>query len=270
MKFRKCSRRRRVFDLLLLLCIPVLFYACADSVIFQPPECSYRPSAHLLLLATEDGHTIAAYYLPPPDDEGAVVLYSHGNAEDIGQLRPFLQHYHLQGFGILAWDYRGYGLSDGRASEQATYADIEAVYHYLTDHEQIVPARILIHGRSVGCGPSVWLACRKPAGGLILESPFLSAYRVVTRIPLIPFDKYDNLGRIQNVHCPVLFIHGRDDRVVPFWHGETLYESANQPKTNYWVDCAGHNDLVDKAGKTYWNILQDFKAKTQTAQNPGE
>lgn len=264
----KRTKKRRIFDLFLLLCIPLLFYSCVDAMIFYPPACSYRPSTHTVMIPVADQQQIAAYYLPPPDGSAPVVLFSHGNAEDIGHLRPFIQAYHLHGFGMLAYDYRGYGLSEGTPSEQNTYADIEAAWRYLTEQEKIAPSRIIIHGRSVGSGPSVWLAERHTPAGLILESPFVSAYRVMTRIPLIPFDKYNNLARIKKVDCPVLVIHGRNDRVVPFWHGQTLYNAANDPKHHYWVDNAGHNDLLDHAGQTYWTTLQTFKDQLNHTPQP--
>ena len=256
---KKHSKARRIFDVFLLLSIPLLFYSCVDEMIFQPPACSYQSSAHTVMIPVENSRQIAAYYLPPVNPDAFLVLYSHGNAEDIGQLRDFIQAYYLQGFGILAYDYRGYGLSDGVASEQNSYRDIEAAWQYLTIHEHIAPSRIIIHGRSVGCGPSVWLAARHTPAGVILESPFVSAYRVMTRIPILPFDKFNNLARIKDIHSRLLVIHGRDDRVVPFWHGQALYDAANDPKQHYWVDHSGHNNLVYKAGESYWKTLQNFK-----------
>jgi hypothetical protein len=268
MKTKTRSKARRIVDLLLLTAVPLLFYSCVDELIFYPPACSYRPSTHMVMIPSADNQQIAAYYLPPPGDHAFTVLFSHGNAEDIGHLRDFVQYYHLQGFGILAYDYRGYGRSDGVPSEQATYADIEAAFKYLTEREQIDPSRIIAHGRSVGCGPTVWLASHHPLAGVILESPFVSAYRVMTRVPIIPFDKYPNLSRIKDIRCPVLVIHGRDDRVVPFWHGQTLYNAANDPKHHYWVDNAGHNDLLYHAGQTYWTTLQTFKDQLERTPQP--
>ncbi|MHC4927961.1 MAG: alpha/beta hydrolase [Planctomycetota bacterium] len=217
-------------------------------MIFLPPAASYQRSSSLIMIPVENGQQIAAYYLPPENGD-FVVLFSHGNAEDIGQNLGFFQEYQMQEVGILGYDYRGYGLSDGKASEQNTYRDIAAAYNYLIDQQQIAPERIIVHGRSVGSGPSVWLAANYPVGALVLESPFVSAFRVRTRWPIIPFDKYNNLGRIKNI---------KNDRIVGFWHGEKLYEAAAEPKMNYWVPNAGHNNLIYTAGDEYWDKLNEF------------
>ena len=108
--------------------------------------------------------------------------------------------------------------------------DVEAAYAYLVNELGVAPQRIIVLGRSVGSGPATYLASRKPVGALLLESPFVSAFRVVTGIPILPFDKFNNLSRIGQVHCPALVVHGTADRVVAFWHGRKLYEAANEPK----------------------------------------
>jgi len=265
----KINRKRRIFDLFILLTLPILFYSCADSMIFHPPKCSYATSRHLITIPTADSQQIAALYWPA-EPNNYVVLLSHGNAEDIGQLRDHIQRFHIEGFGILTYDYRGYGLSEGKPTEQNTYEDIEAAYQYLTAEQEIDPSQIIVHGRSVGCGPSVRLAEQYPVGGLILESPFVSAFRVVTRWPILPFDKFNNLARIKNINCPLLVIHGQQDRIVPFWHGQTIYEEANPPKMHYWVEDAGHNDLIYHAGKDYWKTLLEFEQLIERIQKERE
>jgi abhydrolase domain-containing protein 17 len=81
---------------------------------------------------------------------------------------------------------------------------------------------------------------------------------VVTRIPIIPFDKFDNLKKITQLHCPLLIIHGTSDTIIPFWHGEKLYKAATVPKQFYVVKDAGHNDLVMIAGEEYWQTIANF------------
>ncbi|MHC5162858.1 MAG: alpha/beta hydrolase, partial [Planctomycetota bacterium] len=138
-----------------------------------------------------------------------------------------------------------------------TYKDIVAAYRYLVENLNTDPNTIIVHGRSVGSGPSCFLASQKPVGGLILESAFTSVHRVAIGMSL-PFDPYNNLMRIQSIDCPLLIIHGKRDSVIPFWHGQTLYEIANKPKMNYWVETAGHNDLLYRAGNYYWKTLDRF------------
>lgn len=129
---------------------------------------------------------------------------------------------------------------------------------YLRTQQQLRPEQILVFGRSVGGGPSVELAAHYPVGGLILESAFTSAFRVITHIPIFPFDKFNNLGKISSVSCPVLVIHGREDEVIPFWHGETLYANVLSSKMCLWVPSAHHDDVMWMAGDRYWEALAEF------------
>ncbi|TAF12649.1 MAG: alpha/beta hydrolase, partial [Nostocales cyanobacterium] len=99
---------------------------------------------------------------------------------------------------------------------------------------------------------------RKPVGGLVLESAFTSAFRVVVPIPILPFDKFNNISKIAKVKCPVLVMHGKQDEVVPFTHGEKLFNAVNSPKLYLWVDSAQHNDFSDVAGEKYGQTLQEF------------
>jgi fermentation-respiration switch protein FrsA (DUF1100 family) len=186
------------------------------------------------------------------------ILYSHGNAEDLGDIQDILHQFYEHGFSIMAYDYSGYGTSTGTPSEQTTYTNILTVYEHLLHEYHLRAEDILVFGRSVGGGPSVDLAARKPVGGLIIESSFVSAFRVVTRFPIFPFDKFNNLCKISAVSCPVLVIHGKRDGTIPFWHGKTLYEKAHFPKMKFWVDKAHHDDVVWIAGEVYWNVIEQF------------
>jgi fermentation-respiration switch protein FrsA (DUF1100 family) len=246
-------------------CLLLFIYLFSDRIIFwgQGRQSSYRDSPEILKIKTKDGTEISALYFSEPNSE-FTVLYSHGNAEDIGDIREILETFRDKGFSVLAYDYRGYGTSAGAPSEKNAYEDVEAVYEYLVGKLGCPPDRIIALGRSLGGGVAMHLACRKKVAGLILESSFVTAFRVATRIPLTPFDKFRNIDKIRKVRCPVLVIHGRDDEVVPFWHGEKLFEAANEPKLKFWVDGAGHNDLFWAAGSRYWDIIKTFTGVIQT------
>lgn len=228
-------------------------------MIFLPPASSYAagqlPIVHV---PTRDGARIATLHLH--DSSAAfTILYSHGNAEDLGHLASLLERLHGAGFSVLAYDYRGYGLSTGGPpTTNGAFHDIHAVYRHAVETLGIPPERLLVLGRSVGSGPATELAAREPIGGLILESGFTSAYRVMTRIPLLPFDPFPNMKHIRDVTCPVLVVHGTDDEVIASWHGRKLFEAAPDPKQMFWVEGAGHNDLVSVAGARYWDALLKF------------
>jgi abhydrolase domain-containing protein 17 len=118
-------------------------------------------------------------------------------------------------------------------SEKNAYQDIESAYHYLTEKLDISADKIIAYGRSVGGGSAVNLAVNHPLAGLILESSFTSAFRVVIPFPILPFDKFPNLQKITKINIPILIIHGTDDQVIPLKHGKKLFEAANDPKLFY-------------------------------------
>ena len=229
----------------------------AESVIFQPPAPQYREGNELIRLRSANGAQIAALYLNYPDAK-YTILYSHGNAEDLGWNRDLLEEYHRRGFNVLGYDYQGYGLSQGKPSERNAYADEEAAFQFLVNEKKIPPERIIAVGQSLGGAMAIDLASKHRLGGLIVQSSFTSAFRVLTRFPIIPFDKFNSVGKIKRVSCPVLVIHGRAGSVIGFWNSELLYAAAPGPKQKWWVDRANHNDilLVDAPG--YWKAVGEF------------
>lgn len=244
------------------LLIAVAFFFLADSVLFQPPYASYKDTTPIfkIPLLKSNGH-ISAIYLANPQAK-YTILFSHGNAEDLGTLLPFLKLFQQHGFAILAYDYQGYGTSDGKSSEKNTYQDIESAYHYLTKTLGLSSQNIIVYGRSIGSGPSIYLATQFPIRALILESPFVSAFRVQTALPL-PFDKYPNLKQITKISVPLLVIHGNNDNVVPLWHGKKIFSAAKGPKQAYWVEGANHNNILQTAQNRYWQTLDSFITKIE-------
>jgi len=243
--------------LIILVVLLILTFSCADSMIFRPPPAGYGVDDDLHWIETADGQRIAAMYFEKPGAE-FTIIFSHGNAEDIGHNTEFFQTLNRWGYSVLAYDYRGYGLSEGRPSERKAYQDIEAAYAWLVDTLGTDPCSVIALGRSIGSGPAVHLATCKPLAGLVLESGLTSAFRVMTRRGILPFDRFANIEKIAEVRCPVLVVHGLDDRIVPPWHGKALYEAANEPKQFLWVEHAGHNDLAWVAGIRYRRAMEEF------------
>jgi abhydrolase domain-containing protein 17 len=235
--------------------IYVFFYS--DRLIFMPPPTSYSDTSEILKLTTSNGDRISAMYLPNPSAT-YTLLYAHGNAEDLGKILPILENIRSIGFSVFSYDYRGYGTSEGKPSEHNAYQDINAAYQYLTQNLDIPATHIIAYGRSVGGGSAIDLASHQPLAGLVVESSFVTAFRVMTRIPIFPFDKFANMAKIDRVNCPVLVMHGTADEVIPFWHGQQLFEAVQTPKQALWVENAGHNDLSDVAGDRYVKALQEF------------
>ena len=230
----------------------------ADSMIFLPPTASYQDTQDILKLPVTKNEQISALYLPNPSAT-YTLLYIHGNAEDLGDIRPRLEQLQRWGFSVFAYDYRGYGTSDGRPSERNAYQDVEAAYTYLIQQLNVPADSIIVYGRSVGGGSATALASQQPVAGLILESAFTSAFRVVVPFPLLPFDKFTNLPKLKNVRCPVLIMHGGADEIIPFHHGQTLYGAAPDPKAFLWVPEAGHNDFAIVSGDRLREALVAFQ-----------
>jgi fermentation-respiration switch protein FrsA (DUF1100 family) len=122
----------------------------------------------------------------------------------------------------------------------------------------------------VGSGPATELAARVPVGGLVLESAFVSTFRVLTKVPLLPFDRFPNLRHLRQVRCPVLVIHGTEDEVIPVSHGRRLYAIAAEPKESLWVEGAHHNDVPLVGGTRYWAALTAFTRRVAPAPPPGD
>ncbi|MBS0287932.1 MAG: alpha/beta hydrolase [Proteobacteria bacterium] len=237
--------------------IVIGFFLISDSVLYQPPQATYQDSSHIVKIPLPNGKKISSIYLTNTNAK-YTILFSHGNAEDLGTLNPLLMLFRDKGYNILAYDYEGYGTSNGFPSEKNTYQDIQAAYDYLIQTLHVSPDNIIVYGRSLGSGPSIYLAAKNKIKALIIESAFISAYRVQTSIPFVLFDKYPNLQRISQVHVPLLIIHGINDSIVPLWHGKKLANAANQPVQTYWVKGADHNNLIFIAQNNYWKIIQNF------------
>ena len=125
-------------------------------------------------------------------------------------------------------------------------------------------------GRSLGAAVAIDLASRKKVGGLVAQSAFTTAFRVLTQVPLLPWDKFRNISKITRVNCPVLIMHGRADEVIPFSHAEKLFAAAKEPKRAYWVERGDHNNLQMFAGKRYFEELSEFAARLDAAAAAGK
>ncbi len=232
-------------------------YFRADSMIFLSQHSSYQDHPEIIKLESGENTNISATYLFN-NKANFTILYSHGNFEDLGDIKQILEKLHTWGFSVFAYDYRGYGTSQGTPTETYAYKDINSAYNYLTQNLKIPPEKIIVLGRSVGGGPAVNLAMQKPVTGLIVESSFISAFQVIVPFRILPFDKFPNLDNIKKVKCPILVIHGKADDIIPFAHGEKLFNAAISPKLYLWVEEANHNDLFGVAGEKYQKILQEF------------
>ncbi|KAH0646985.1 hypothetical protein KY285_034683 [Solanum tuberosum] len=202
-------------------------------------------SLDVLLVDTKRGNKIVAFYLKNPYAK-LTVLYSHGNAADLGQLYDlFVQLKANLRVNLMGYDYSGYGASTGKPSEFDTYADIEAVYDCLQTEYGISQEDLILYGQSVGSGPTLHLAAKLPRlRGVVLHSGILSGLRVLCHANFtFCFDIYKNLNKIQKVKSPVLVIHGTEDDVVNWLHGNGLWKMSRDPYEPLWIKGGGHCNL---------------------------
>ncbi|MDY6863778.1 MAG: alpha/beta hydrolase [Thermodesulfobacteriota bacterium] len=211
---------------------------------------------------TEDGITLSAWYIPALRPKN-VILFCHGNAGNIGDRLESIQIFYNMGLSIFIFDYRGYGKSEGKASEKGTYLDSEAAWRYLVNEQDIPPERIIIFGRSLGGAIASRLAQNNTPKGLILESSFTSVKDIASKFyPFLPVKllsrfSYATLDYVKKVNCPVFIIHSRDDEIIPFSHGITLFDTANDPKA--FLELKGsHNEGFITSLHCYKNGLNTF------------
>ena len=219
-------------------------------------------------LDTSNGNQIEAWWFPPPSDTAPVIIFCHGNAGDLRGRADEGISWGKRGIGMLLFDYQGYGASEGTASEENLYADALAAYKYLHDKKQIPDTRIIIFGRSLGGGVASYLASQKPHAGLILARSFTSLVdRAKERYPFLPIsliarNRFMTNERLDKIPGPVLVIHGDQDEIIGFHHGQTLAKLLGDKAETYWVEGAGHNNLIGKTGSAYFDRVEEFIRKS--------
>ncbi|XP_012478817.1 uncharacterized protein LOC105794268 isoform X1 [Gossypium raimondii] len=227
-----------------------------------------RDNVDVLKLSTKRGNEIVAMYVKNPS-ASLTVLYSHGNAADIGQMYHIFTELsvHLN-VNLMGYDYSGYGQSSGKPSEQDTYADIEAANKCLEEMYGIKQEDTILYGQSVGSGPALELAIRLPhLRAVILHSPILSGLRVMYPVKrTLWFDIYKNIDKIPLVDCPVLVIHGTEDEVVNFSHGKQLWELCKEKYEPLWLKGGNHCDL--ELYPEYLRHLRKFISAIEKLQRP--
>ncbi|MBA7648620.1 hypothetical protein ES703_56408 [subsurface metagenome] len=211
---------------------------------------------------TENGVTLSGWYVPRENARG-VILFCHGNAGNISHRLESIRIFNQLGLDVFIFDYRGYGQSEGKPSEQGTYEDASAAWRYLTQQRQVNPNEIIVFGRSLGGAVASWLAQSHSPGALILESTFTSLPDIAASLyPYLPVRlllrfKYNTAEYLGKVNCPVLIVHSRDDEIMPFSHGRRLFEMASEPRK--FLEISGtHNEGFITSGKDYEKGLNAF------------
>jgi len=216
-------------------------------------------------LHTDDGLRLHAWYVPAVG-ERATVLYFHGNSGNISQRLDSVRIFHDLKLSVLLFDYRGFGRSEGRPSEEGTHRDALAAWKYLAQQRRVASQRLVILGRSLGASMAAWLASQRPAAALVVESTFTSvpdlAAELLWWLParrLVRF-QYATRDYLAAVHCPVLVAHSPDDEIIPYRHGEALFAAASEPKQLLRLR-GNHEDGFMLSGEHYVHGLDRFLSR---------
>lgn len=267
-------------------CLMVLSPSFAEALLFQPSRGDPGLPPRLagidgapLTLTTVDGVRIQAWWYERRGESGSgdltnqdrlgdpvpAVLFLHGNAGDISNRTPIALGILQEGFSVLLLEYRGYGGSEGKPSEEGLARDAMAGMDFLEERLG-GPGRIVVFGRSMGGAVAAGLTATRPTGALILESSFTSleamARTLYRFLPSFLFrrlrGRFDTLSRLRRTRVPTLVIHGTEDEIVPFAMGEELFANAGEGRRWLSVEGAEHNDVFWVGGDPYFRAIGGF------------
>ena len=253
----------------LALCLIV--FGLQNKLVFHPRPGGERNPKDIgleyenLQFVSAQGNVLHGWYVPGNtiDGEAPVVLFCHGNAGNLSHRLETVRVIHELGCHLLIFDYQGYGLSQGTASESATYADVEAAWNLLVRDKGIDSGRIILWGRSLGGAVAARCASRHTPQALVLESTFTSIPDIGARIyPFFPVRllcrlRYDTRSLLASIRCPVLVVHSPDDSVVPYEFGRQLFEAAGEPKEFLQIH-GDHDDGFLVSGEHYTAGIANF------------
>ncbi|KAK7871587.1 hypothetical protein R5R35_001782 [Gryllus longicercus] len=263
-------------ELFCLFCWPPCPRAIAAKLAFMPPVKTYNikedvrkvqtiwpntespslttiPNYHqhperfdLIVARTSRCNKIVCVYVKNRENPTFTILFSHGNAVDIGQILDFYRDLtSAMRCNVLLYDYSGFGESTGKPSERNINADITTAWNVLRYKYEIPADKIVLYGQSIGTVPTVDLASRQQCAGVILQSPFTSGLRLVFPNWKIarPFDVFNNIGKVHRIKSRVLVIHGTDDSIIDISHGRELHNRCRNKVDPLWISGAGHNNI---------------------------
>ncbi len=223
------------------------------------------PDGERVTLMTADGVRLHGWYLPPASDAprpAPALLWFYGNMETVAAMAPVLAAWKPRELGLLAIDYRGYGESEGHATEIGLYRDADAAWAWLAERADVDPGRIAVYGRSLGSAVALYLAAERPVRAVVLDSPFSNAKAMARHHywflpPGLVRLSLDNLERAADLDAPLLVVHGEDDRIAPIAMGRAVAE-AGHAREFLALQGSGHNDTYAVGGVAYRDRMTAF------------
>jgi len=255
-----------LFVIVLTVFLVYVKYIQATGIFFPAGEITATPadiglSFEELSLRTADNQVLHGWFIPQ-DDAQTTLLFLHGNGGNISHRLEKLVILRQASVNIFIFDYRGYGRSSGKPSEEGLYRDARAAYEYLCNERAIDGKNIIVYGESLGAAAAIDLAKDVLVKGVIIEGGFSSGKDLGQRFypfvpPLLLPNMFDSLSKIKTIAVPKLFIHARNDEVVPFEFAQKLYAAAPAPKQFVATD-GGHNDAYTASNEQYIKAIIDF------------
>ncbi|MFA5291994.1 MAG: alpha/beta hydrolase [Phycisphaerae bacterium] len=259
-----------------VLLLLIAYIGLGAVLFFMQPSFTFQPTKDLLYnpgdigleyekvqLKTPDGLILSAWFIPAEKAEFTVLLCD-GNGGNMSHRLDLIKILNEIGLNCLIFDYRGYGASGGRPTEQGVYIDARTAYDWLINEKKIEPEEVIMFGQSLGGSIAAHLASNVKVQGLIIESGFTSYTDIGRKFyPYMPVKLFARYGfktseYLQKVNCPVLIIHSRNDEIIPFEFGRRLYEEAAKEPKEFLEITGGHNDGFLQSGQIYRQGLSNW------------
>ncbi len=268
---------KRLFQTLLLVYAAVLigFYILHPRLLYRPSDEIRQTPADFDIkyedidFKTSDGVMLNGWFVPAVNSKG-VILYNHGNTENIGRRVDMISLFNELGYTVFIYDYRGYGKSMGRSmgltTERGTYIDARAAWDFLRVKKGFKGNEIIIYGHSLGGPIASHLATEVEAAALVLDSTFTSITELVQeKAPIIPVKvltdfHYDNIDYLKEVDEAVLVVHSPEDELIPIAHARAVYDSIKGEK-RFLETLGKHDNGSATSGELYRKGAADFFSK---------
>ena len=245
--------------------VMIFLYFYQRNLLYHPTENNYSGDKltveiKKVKISTEDNLELLGWYHEKDNKKFKTILYLHGNAGSLENRIHKINNFQDMDINFLILSWRGYSKNKGSPSEAGLYIDARGAVEWL-NKKGIIKENIIIYGESLGTGVATEIAQNENFAGIILESPFTSMIEAgKTKYPIFPIkfllkDKYESNKKIKNIKSPILIMHGKADKLVPFWMGEKLFNLANDPKYSYFPE---NDDHMMEFNKDLVNSIDQF------------
>ena len=235
---------------LVYLLVTLGLYIFQRSLLYHPVENNYygdklTVNIEKVKITTDDNIDLLAWYHKKDIKKYKTILYFHGNAGSLENRIHKINHFKDMNINFILLAWRGFSGNKGKPTEQGLYQDARSAVKWLIN-QGVTEENIIIYGESLGTGVATEIAQNKNFAGVILESPFTSMidlgkkYYPIFPVKLLLKDKYESEKKIKNLKSPILVMHGKKDKIVPFYMGEKIFDMANNPKFNYFTEMDDH------------------------------